>query len=472
MLSQSLVQKQTQKLIMTQDLRQSIELLPLSTQELAEKIQNEIIENPLLEEINSSEKTKTPEVYSISDVKKMEIRESVKNSDISWQDTYSIDGPAFYDNEAANRNQKMIESSPLSDKLNEQLISQLRLTNLNLSEMKIAEILISMIDEKGFIPFPIDFLSKELCITPKKIQKILYYIHRLDPVGIGARDVRHSLFIQSTIIYPENKELHILINKYFKELERLDYKKISKLMKLTEEEIEDLTKLIKKLVPYPASQYNYKKVDYVVPDVVIKESDGEFNIFINDEWIPKLKINKEYKEALININSSTEKEYLISKMNSAQWLIRSINQRRQTLFRVVNSIVEYQIDFFRLGINHVKPLTLKDIAEKLNMHESTISRITSNKYIQTSWGVLELKWFFSSGVKSQSGNMESSKKIHDIIKNLIKNEDDKFPLSDQDIVEIIQKQGIDIARRTIAKYRKILQILPANRRKRVKDLNG
>ena len=152
-------------------------------------------------------------------------------------------------------------------------------------------------------------------------------------------------------------------------------------MKLTEEEIEDLTKLIKKLVPYPASQYNYKKVDYVVPDVVIKESDGEFNIFINDEWIPKLKINKEYKEALININSSTEKEYLISKMNSAQWLIRSINQRRQTLFRVVNSIVEYQIDFFRLGINHVKPLTLKDIAEKLNMHESTISRITSNKYI-------------------------------------------------------------------------------------------
>ena len=166
-----------------------------------------------------------------------------------------------------------------------------------------------------------------------------------------------------------------------------------------------------------------------------------------------------------------DKDYLVNRLNSAQWLIRSINQRRVTLFRVVNCIVEYQIDFFRLGVGYVKPLTLKDIAERLNMHESTISRITTNKYVQTSWGVLELKWFFSSGVKSQSGNMESSKKIHDIIKNLIKEEDEKNPLSDQEIVEIMEKRGIEIARRTVAKYRKILKILPANRRKRIKELN-
>ncbi len=159
-------------------------------------------------------------------------------------------------------------------------------------------------------------------------------------------------------------------------------------------------------------------------------------------------------------------------MNSAQWLIRSINQRRQTLFKVVNCIIDFQIDFFRMGVSHVKPLTLKDIADKLNMHESTISRITTNKYIQTSWGVLELKWFFSSGVNYHSGNIELSKKIHDIIKNLIKEESDKEPLSDQDIVDIMEKQGIDIARRTVAKYRKILQILPANRRKRIKELKN
>jgi RNA polymerase sigma-54 factor len=472
MLTQSLLQKQTQKLIMTQDLRQSIELLPLSTQELSERIQNELIENPMLEEINILEKTKVPEVYSIAEIKKMEINESIKNSDVSWQETYSIDGPTFYDNEASNRNQKMIESSPLNIKLSEYLFSQLRLTNLTENELIIAEILISMIDEKGFINHNPLKLSQELNVSVITIKKLLYYIHRLDPIGIGARDVKNTLYIQSLILYKENKNLHKLIKYFFNDLERLDYKKISKQMKLTEEEIENLTKLIKKLIPFPASQYNYKKVDYVVPDVFIKETDGEFSIFINDEWIPKLKINKEYKKAIININNISEKEYLISKMNSAQWLIRSINQRRQTLFKVVNCIIDFQIDFFRLGISHVKPLTLKEIADKLNMHESTISRITTNKYIQTSWGVLELKWFFSSGVKSHSGIMESSKKIHDMIKNLIKDESDKDPFSDQDIVDIMEKQGIEIARRTVAKYRKILNILPANRRKRIKDLKN
>ncbi len=470
MLTQSLIQKQTQKLIMTQDLRQSIELLPLSTQELSERIQNELIENPMLEEINNPEKTKVPEVYSIAEIKKMEINESIKNSDVSWQETYSIDGPSYYDNEASNRNQKMIESSPLNVKLSEYLLSQLRLTNLNNYELSTAEILISMIDEKGFIKhIPLN-LSEELNIPINKIKKVLYYIHRLDPIGIGARDVKHSLYVQSLILHKDNKNLHKLIRSFFSDLERLDYKKISKQMKLTEEEIENLTILIKKLIPFPASQYNYKKVNYVVPDVFIKETEGEFSIFINDEWIPKLKINKEYKNVITNINSVSDKEFLISKMNSAQWLIRSINQRRQTLFKVVNCIIDFQIDFFRMGVSHVKPLTLKDIADKLNMHESTISRITTNKYIQTSWGVLELKWFFSSGVKSHSGNMESSKKIHDMIKNLIKEESEKNPLSDQDIVDIIEKQGIDIARRTVAKYRKILNILPANRRKRIKEL--
>lgn len=470
MLSQTLIQKQTQKLVMTQDLRQSIELLPLSNQELSEKIQAELIENPLLLEINNPEKMKTPEVYTISEVKKMEVKESSKNSEQTWQDTYSIDGPSYYDNEAANRNQKMIESSPLSINLPEYLLSQLRLSELNREEMSIAELLISMLDEKGFISKKISELSEDLKIPEKKIKKILYYIHRLEPNGIGARDVRHSLYIQSCISYPENKNLHLLIKNHLFDLERLDYKKISKCMLISEEEIENLTKIIKKLIPFPAGQYNYKKVDYVVPDVVIKETEGEFSIFINDEWMPKLSINTKYKNALLNNSNSVDKEYLSGKLNSAQWLIRSINQRRITLFKVMNCIVDYQIDFFKFGINHVKPLTLKDIAERLNMHESTISRITSNKYVQTSWGVLELKWFFSSGLKSQSGNFESSKKIHEIIKNLIKEEDDKNPLSDQEIVEIMQKQGIEIARRTIAKYRKILKILPASRRKKIKEL--
>lgn len=472
MLSQSLVQKQTQKLIMTQDLRQSIELLPLSNQELAEKIQSELIDNPLLLEINNPEKLKNPEMYGISETRKMEVREFSKNSELSWQDTYNIDGPLYYDNEAANRNQKMIESSPININLPEYLLSQLRLTNLNESEVLIAEMLLSMLDENGFIPKKTSELSIELNIHENKIKKVLHYIHRLDPLGIGARDLRHTLYIQSNIIYPNNKNLHYLIKYHLYDLEKLDYKKISKAMKISEDEIEDLTKVIKKLVPYPAGQYNYKKVNYVVPDIVVKDTEGEFSIFINDEWMPKLKINLKYKNALLNNSNSNDKEYLAGRLNSAQWLIRSINQRRMTLFKVMNSIVDFQIDFFKYGINHVKPLTLRDIAERLNMHESTISRITTNKYVQTSWGVFELKWFFSSGLKSQSGSMESSKKIQEIIKSLIRDEDEKNPLSDQELVEIMTARGVEIARRTIAKYRKILKILPANRRKKIKDLNS
>ncbi|MCB1176709.1 MAG: RNA polymerase factor sigma-54 [Leptospiraceae bacterium] len=471
-LTQTLNIKQTQKLVMTQDLRQSIELLPLSTLELAEKIESELIENPLLEEVNNPEKQKTPELFSTAEIRKNEVNEFVKNSDISWHDTYSIEGPRNYDNEASNKNQRLIESSPLKENLSDYLISQLRLLSVSEEDLEIGELLISMLDEKGFITASLEELCSEMKLELPRVQKVLTLIHTLDPVGIGASDIQDCLYIQSKIFYPNLEKLHSLLLEHFKDLERLDYRKISKNMKINEEEVEEMAKLIKKLQPYPATPYEIKKTDYIIPDVVIQETEGEFNIFINDEWLPKLSINSEYKKALHTIKNSIDKEYISSKMNSAQWLIRSINQRRQTLFKVVSCIVDFQIEFFKSGINFIKPLTLKDIAERLDMHESTISRITTNKYVQTSWGILELKWFFSSGVRSQEGGIESSKKIHDIIKTLVKEEDENNPLSDQDLVDLMEKRGIEIARRTVAKYRKILKILPANRRKKIKDLKG
>jgi RNA polymerase sigma-54 factor len=468
-LSQTLVQKQTQKLIMTQDLRQSIELLPLSTMELAEKIQSELIENPLLEEVNNPEKPKV-EILSIAENKRDEINDFIKNSDVSWQDTYSIDGPSRYDNEASNRNQKLIESKSQAKNLTEHLLEQLRLFSIKKSDYRIGEILISMLDEKGFLRFTVEELALELKVSNEKILEVLSIIHQLDPIGIGARDIQHTLLIQAQILYPGDEKLEQLIVENIKDLERLDYKRISRIMSISEDDVELLAKKIKALQPFPASPFISYRTDYIIPDVVVMETEGEFSIIVNDEWIPKLSINKDYKKYLMQLKTTTDKDYFDSKINSAKWLIRSINQRRQTLVRVMNSIVEFQIDFFRKGINFIKPLTLKDIAEKLNMHESTISRITTNKYVQTSWGILELKWFFSSGLKSHAGEMESSKKIHEMIKNLIKNEEQENPFSDQDIVEYMKKEGIEIARRTVAKYRKVLKILPANHRKKLKDL--
>jgi RNA polymerase sigma-54 factor len=466
-LSQILVQKQTQKLVMTQDLRQSIELLPLSTLELAERIQNELLDNPLLEEVVNPEKSKL-EIISFQEVRKKEIQDSLKNSDISWQDTYSIDGPYYRDNEASNRYQKLIESNSKSTTLSEHLLEQLRLFSLSKSEFELGELLISMLDEKGFIPHSSQELSRELNLPLKSIEKLRSIIHQLDPIGLGAKDIQDTLLIQAQLLYPNDENLCILIRDYLKDIEKLDYKKISKAMKISLDEIDYLRKKISTLQPFPASPFNSHKTDYIIPDLVVHETEGEFNVILNDEWLPKLSLTKDYKQFLLKSKTTSEKEYFDSKINSAKWLIRSIHQRRQTLLRVMNCIIEFQIDFFRKGIHYIKPLTLKDVADKLSIHESTVSRITTNKYVQTSWGILELKWFFSTGVRSQAGEVESSKKIHEIIKNLIKSEDPENPLSDQDIVEHMKAQGIEIARRTVAKYRKILKILPANYRKRLK----
>ena len=466
-LSQQLVHKQTQRLVMTHDLRQSIELLPLSNLELSEKIQSELIDNPLLEEVVSSDKSQMPEMFSLSEVKNIEKEKSLKDNDLSWHDilsnSYRKASP-----DAADKNQKFIEASPRKQSLIDHLNSQLRLMNLTEYELSIGEILISMLDERGFFSFSYQEISKELGIELDLLQKILSQIQLLEPYGIGARNVQESLLIQARQIEGTDTTLYRLIQDYFSDIEKMDFKKIIRSMKITEEELKVLLEnIVKKFDPYPASLFVAKRTDYITPDVIVKEHEHEFVIIINDEWMPKLSVNQLYKNQLSKTNSTVDKEYISTKLNSANWLIRSIEQRRQTLHRVVNSIIESQIDFFRKGIQNIKPLTLKDIAEKLGVHESTISRITTNKYVETSWGIFELKWFFSSGVKSSEGGKESSKKIHDIIKQLIKEEDTENPLSDQDIVEKVAEKGIEIARRTVAKYRKILKILPSNRRRRL-----
>lgn len=470
-LIQNLNLRQTQKLVMTQELKNSIELLTLSTVDLAARIQQELIENPLLEEVTNPEKS---ELDFSFDRKQKEIQEFFSKTDNQYLDTYSFEFDRknrSLDNEAANRFQKLIESKSKSQSLSEYLLEQLRLFYLTREEFKTAEILISMIDKNGFIPKKTEEIANELKKNVHHIKKVLKYIHQLDPIGIGARDFKHSLFIQSKILYPEDHQLHKLIKFHLKDLEKLDYKKISKQINLEENEIIQLSRKITTLQPFPAASFSVEKPQYIIPDAIIIQIEGEFIVVLNDEWVPKISINKDYKNLLFKSKSADEKNYFDSKINSAKWLIRSINQRRYTLLKVLNCIVESQIDFFRLGVNYLKPLTLRDIAEKLDIHESTISRITSNKYVQTNWGVLELKWFFSSGLRTQDGERESSKKIQEILKNFIKTEDPEDPLSDQEIVELMQKQGIEIARRTIAKYRKILKILPANLRKRVSTKN-
>jgi RNA polymerase sigma-54 factor len=440
--------------------------------ELSDRIQNELLENPLLEDTSSDEKAKTPELYSADEVRSIEKTNYLKETDMNWGSSYSIENPRFLDSEASDRNQKYIESSTVPQSLSEHLLSQLRLIELTDEEYYFGQILVSLLDDKGFISISMKELAKETNVPEKDWEKIRNILHELDPIGIGAKDIQETLLIQARILSPENKNLHDLIEHHLSDLEKFDYKKIARAMKLSEEEIMDNARLVKKLEPYPATVFQVSKPDYIIPDVMVRDNNGDFTILINDEWLPKLEVIKDYKTYLNAKSSNEDKEFISSKLYSANWLIRAVAKRRQTLHKTISAIIDCQREFFIQGINFAEPLTLKDISEKTKLSESTISRITTNKYVQTKWGIYELKWFFSSGVKAVEGGNTSSKKIHDMLLEMVKNEPEDNPLSDQDIVEKFTEQGIDIARRTVAKYRKILRILPSNQRKKISMFKG
>lgn len=436
----------SQRTIITQDLRNSIELLQLSTLELMEKIQSEILENPFLEEAGNNE-----ELFLVREKLKSEISQNYEN---------------FSESKFPDSHQKYLESSPDLESFSEYLLAQLRLIHMTEEEYGMCDYIISLLDEKGFLKDSPEIIAKELNIAVEKVYKVLNFIHILEPPGLAAKNIQESLFIQAKIKYPEKYDLHNLLDDYFNLLEKQEYRTIQRKMNISKERMVELAEMIRHLEPFPASSFQKSRPDYIIPDAKIFKSQENYEIQINDEIIPKLNINSFYKNIDQKSMNEKDRDYFKTKLYSAQWLIKSIEQRKNTLLKVISSIIELQSDFFNLGPESLKPMTLRDVADMIQMHESTVSRITTNKYIETKWGIVELKWFFSSGVKGAEGSKQSSKKVQEIIKNLVKEEDAKNPLSDNEIVELIQKDGIEIARRTVAKYRKILKILPSNFRKK------
>ncbi len=476
MLSQQLVQKQSQKLVITQDLRQSIELLQLSNLELSGRIQKELLENPLLED--TSENETAPELAEPGPDKSEKFQHTEKEEgDSSWTDISdyrTLSAPV--DSEKTERKHQFLENGiSSSESLADHLLWQLRLSLLAPAEITAGEMIISAIDEKGFLTEDLETLLSGTGIPLERAQIALRQIQEFDPVGCGARGVQETLLVQSRILHPENQVLALLMRDYFTDIEKLDYRKIEKQSGLSREEIEAAIQIIRTLEPYPGTLHSTRPPEYVVPDLIVLESDGELRIIINDDWLPNLRVNENYKSMAGGKTASpADRDYVQSKLNSALWLIKSVKQRRQTLYRVMQSILEFQGDFFREGHGHLQPLTLRDVAEKVELHESTVSRITTNKYVQTRWGVFELKYFFSSALKSSRGGDDrtSAKNIQDRIRQIVAQENAENPLSDQDIMEIIQREGVKIARRTVAKYRKILKILPADRRRKLNHLKS
>jgi RNA polymerase sigma-54 factor len=501
MLSQSLVQKQTQKLVITHDLRQSIELLHMSNLELNDRIQKELLENPMLEYSGGditdvSGEVRTPEAPASS--KPFDtVEEGWKDYDSSQQRTREYERRedfSEYDPARSERKQQFLENAIAGhESLADHLLEQLRLLKLTPSVFLAGEIILTAIDRRGFLKEDLPDLIKDTHLTLKEAKTALYHIQRLEPVGCGSRDIQDALAIQARLIRPQDDVTQDLLLSFFEDLEKLDYKKIEKISGYTREQIERSLQFIRTLEPFPGTLFAERSPEYIFPDIIIEETDftepvwvdrrGNYErtdkreykksqIIINDDWMPRLKINEEYKQIIKQTRGNdADKDFLKSRLASAQFLIKSVDQRRDTLMRVMECIVEFQEDFFSKGHGHLIPLTLKEVAERVGLHESTVSRITSSKYVQTRWGTFELKYFFTSSLRGSDGDRHSARNIQDRIKQLVNAENPEKPMSDQDIVEALLKEGVEIARRTVAKYRKILKILPADRRKKINKLN-
>jgi len=453
---------------MTPQLQQAIKMLQLSNMELSEKIEEELIKNPALEieeDENSYERGADGKIIS------QELLNRVK-VDNDFDDFSNNYGNEFYSYQRSSgikgedKKREFIEGTVYREEtLREYLLTQLKLIEISKEDLNVAEMLVSYIDLMGYLSVPLEEISKEINISLRKLENVLKIIQALDPPGVGARDVKECLLIQlkSKGDYPIAEKI---VSDYLNEIKLKRFEGIARKLKISSAKVKEAFSVISKLEPYPGRNYFSGEIGYIIPDVIIERRDGKFEVIPNNTYIPKLRVNSYYKNILKNkAKDKNVKDFISGKIQNAKNFIHSIEQRESTLIRVTKAILEKQEEFFKKGPKYLKPLILKDISQNLGLHESTVSRITSSKYVQTPHGVFALKYFFSNSIPALGNRMYSSASIKEIIKDIIQSEDSKKHLSDQKIVALLEKRGIKIARRTITKYRKELNILPSNLRR-------
>lgn len=455
-LSYDLTLEQSQKLIMTPELRQAIELLQFNSLELKEYITNEMEENPMLESLNSSEEFDNLDKYT-------------NDNEIDWKEYFEkYDDISYRPQVDKNIKEYNYESFvSYEPTLKEHLMLQLRLIPLENREYKIAENIIQNIDENGYLIVSTEEIARFMKCGQEEVEIVLDIVQAFEPAGVGARNLKECLSIQVRNKPDVDYYIVRIIEDYLEDLGYNRILKISKELNLDLKKVQEACDYIKRLEPKPGRSFRSDSDDirYVLPDAEIKLLDGEFVVILNDVTGPRLNINNYYKELMKSGGDKKTIDFLNEKFNSAMWVIRSIEQRRNTIRRVIESILKLQKSFFIEGEIALKPLTLKDIADDIDMHESTVSRATNGKYVQTPRGLFELKYFFSSGILGDEGDI-SSASIKVTLKRIVDNEDPKKPYSDQKISELLKIQGVNISRRTVAKYRDELCIPSSSMRRR------
>jgi len=486
----------SQKLIMTPQLQQAIKLLQLSRLELQQTLTQHLMENPLLEELQADAEEGELAATEEWNQEKQEPKQAEEGGEreepaepteaardeLGWEEYFDSDRRVG-DTESASSQDDLPSYDQTAVKptsLEDHLLWQLGLSGLSDAEKAIGQLIIGNLDEDGYLRTPVEELARDAGVTPEAVESVLMLIQTFDPAGVAARDLRECLLIQLRYLARgfrrgasgtmQSTLLESIVNHHLQDLEKKHYGRIAKALDVTPEEVFQATKIIEGLEPKPGRPYFASENYVVVPDVFVVKNEGEWVAVLNEEGLPRLRINPYYKHLMISKRdpSDATKAYLDEKLRGAQWIIRSIEQRNKTIIKVVSSIVKFQEQFFEQGVQSLKPLVLKQVAEDIGMHESTISRVTANKYLYCPQGMYELKYFFNTGLQrvNQQEDMLSSVTVREMIRQMVAEEDPRRPLKDQEIVARLQHRNIVIARRTVAKYRTEVNIPSASQRRR------
>lgn len=473
--TQSQVQKQVITIMMSPQMQQAIQLLQMPILELTQKIENELVQNPVLEvltqEPTDEEKERQAAAEKDKDEKSLHFDdkdfEVLMKIDDEWREYYSQTSPYYKHTKEDEERRAFLETTITYDEsLHEHLVQQISMVAANEKERKLGELIIGSIDENGFLKVSIEEISINADVPVKEVERVLKMVQTFDPYGVGGRDLRECLIIQLRCMGKSDSLAARILEQNYILLGKKKYQEIAKLQRAKVLEVQDAVDEISKLTLRPGRLYGSSSTQYIVPDITLQRDNGDFRIVINDDRIPHLRISNFYRKMLEQDKLNPEvKEYIKEKIHSGRWLIKNIDQRQQTLHNITREIVKRQMKFLSPERGRLEPMTMHQIAEVVKLHESTISRAISGKYVDTPHGIFPLKFFFTTAIETTSGKNISAHEVKSYLKEIVQNEDAKKPLSDEQLVQMINEKGMRIARRTVAKYRKELNILPSHLRK-------
>ncbi len=465
-----------QQLVITPQLQQAIRLLQLTRLELVDMISQEMKENPLLEE-DEEGGDRTNEQKEVEPSPEVERTQEVKGQgegteEFDWENYLENSNLTPFQRQSSQEDDERPSFENFLTKrttLSDHLYWQLQLSRFTDEETRVGTWIIGNLDEDGYLKISLEDIGLEVGFSPEEVEKVLKKMQQFDPVGVAARDLRECLLIQLEQMEVRDPLAEKIVSEQLVLLKNRNYPAIAKQLGVSLEKVNQAACLISKLEPKPGRAFGGEVVQEIVPDVYVYKVEGEYVIYLNDEGIPRLNINPLYRSILTENRYAFEgdKKYIQEKMRSALWLIRSIHQRQRTIYKVTKSIVTFQTEFLDKGIQFLKPLVLRDVAEDIQMHESTISRVTHNKYVHTPQGIYELKFFFNAGISSGDGEDVASESVRNLVREIIAKEDPKKPYSDEKLVQILKGMNIHIARRTVSKYREMMKILSSNERRKI-----